>query len=78
MSNRKEYPGLDYFRIIAAFLRPAAMWIYLLHPLWIIGIRGIAGILRLETLVVDNHLVLYLLTGMVSFLAAILFCWIGK
>lgn len=40
--------------------RKISLWIYLLHPLCIVGIRGVAGVLSQEKIMVENTLVLYL------------------
>ena len=42
-------------------LRKLAMWIYLLHPLVIIAIRGLGEAISMTQLLVDNSIVHYLL-----------------
>lgn len=49
-------------------LRKISTWIYLLHPLMIIAVRGIAKIMHLEMLLVENSLIHYIA---VCFLAVI-------
>lgn len=39
--------------------RRLSTWVYLLHPLCIIGVRGVAGLLGLDSLLVENSLVHY-------------------
>lgn len=51
-------------------LRPVSMWIYLLHPLCIIGVRGVAKVLHLQKILVDNALVFYVAVCISSFMAA--------
>ncbi len=53
-----------------AVLRPMSQWIYILHPLAIVGVRGAAKILRLTPLLVGNSLVHYLAVCAVSAAAA--------
>ena len=52
-------------------IRPVSMWIYLLHPLCIIGIRGVAKVLGLQKLLVENVLVFYIAVCITSFIAAV-------
>lgn len=51
-------------------LRPLSMLIYILHPLAIIGVRGVAKVAGMQSLLVDNSLVHYvavcLLTVLIS------------
>lgn len=47
-------------------LRSAAMWIYLLHPAFIVVVRGAAKILKLTRLLVDNSLLHYLAVSFLS------------
>lgn len=46
--------------------RTAAMWIYILHPAFIVVVRGIAKALRLTAVLVDNSLVHYLAVALLS------------
>lgn len=46
--------------------RSASLWIYLLHPAFIIVVRGIAKVLHLTPLLVDNSLVHYLAVSLLS------------
>lgn len=51
-------------------LREIAMWVYLLHPLVIIFIRGVAGVLNIKDKLVENTFMLYVLVCSVSFFVA--------
>ena len=57
------------------FMRDTSMWIFILHPLLIVAIRGAAKITGLTSLLVANNLVFYLLVSALSLTTAIL---IGK
>lgn len=50
-------------------IRTLSMGMYILHPLCIVVVRGIAGAIGMEALLIDNHLVHYLT---VLFLTAVL------
>jgi len=52
------------------FMRDASMWIYILHPLFIIGVRGVARITNLTNILVGNSIVFYLAVCGLSFAAA--------
>lgn len=56
---------------VTAMARPVSMWIYLLHPLCIIGIRGVAKVIKGQKILVDNQLVFYILVCITSFIAGI-------
>ena len=47
-------------------LRTSALIIYIIHPMMIIVVRGIAKILGLQALLIDNSLVHYLVVGVAS------------
>lgn len=47
-------------------LRSAALWIYVLHPAFIVVIRGIAKPLKMTSLLVDNSLIHYLAVTVLS------------
>ena len=53
-------------------IRKIATFIYILHPLMIIMIRFIAGIFKLETILVDNNLILYLVVCLATTILAII------
>ena len=53
-------------------LRNISLWIYLLHPLCMIAVRGAAKALPLKELFVDNSPLHYLAVCIVSFAAAVL------
>ena len=57
-------------------LRQISMWIYLVHPLAIIGVRGIGEAIDLGWLFIDNSLVHYLLVCVGSTLFALLVVWV--
>lgn len=57
-------------------LRSISMWIYLLHPLWIIAVRGIVKFLKLPVWMVENPLLLYIEVCLISFVAAIGIVWL--
>ena len=47
-------------------LRNAALWIYVLHPAFIVVVRGIAKPLKMTSLLVDNSLIHYLAVTVLS------------
>lgn len=51
-------------------VRSMSMWVYLLHPLCIVVVRGGAKVIKQEKILVDNNLVFYLLVCAFSLLAA--------
>ena len=53
-------------------MRKTAMWIYLLHPMCIVLVRGAAGILKMKKFMVENTICLYLEVSLVSFAAGCL------
>ncbi len=70
-------PGKKLFRTKmalpgGAFLRKTAMWIYLLHPMCIVLVRGAAGILKMEKIMVENTICLYLEVSLIAFVAGCL------
>ncbi|MCL2425638.1 MAG: acyltransferase [Oscillospiraceae bacterium] len=52
------------------FMRDVSMWIYILHPLFIIGVRGIGRITNLTNILVGNSVLFYLAVCGLSFAAA--------
>ncbi|MCL2718299.1 MAG: serine racemase VanT catalytic subunit [Lachnospiraceae bacterium] len=54
-----------------AMLRDIALWIYFLHPLFIIVVRGIARFMNLTNLLVENSMVHYLAVCLLSFLCSV-------
>jgi serine/alanine racemase len=52
------------------FFRDTSMWIYILHPFFIIVVRGIGRILGLTDLLVGNSIIHYLAVCTFSFVAA--------
>lgn len=52
-------------------LRTAAMWIYILHPAFIVVVRGAAKPLHLTAVLVDNSLIHYLTVSLLSAAAGI-------
>ncbi|MCL2050473.1 MAG: serine racemase VanT catalytic subunit [Lachnospiraceae bacterium] len=64
-------------------LRDTAMWIYILHPLVIIAVRGFASLAGLNDVLVKNSLIHYFLVCLLSFLSALVISlawkkWGGK
>lgn len=60
-------------------LRAAAMWIYILHPAFIVVVRGLAKVLHLTAFLVDNSLLHYLAVALLSAGAGVIFAWLpGK
>lgn len=55
-------------------LGSVSMWIYLLHPICIIGVRGAAKAVKLQKVLVDNQLIFYLAVCIVSASAAFFVC----
>ena len=53
-------------------LRDVSMWVYILHPLFIIAIRGVAKVTGRTSLLVENSVVHYLAVCLLSFSFAIL------
>ncbi len=47
-------------------LRSAALWIYVLHPAFIVVVRGIAKVLKMTALLVDNSIIHYLAVTVLS------------
>lgn len=60
------------------FLRPASMWIYLLHPLCIVGIRGVSKALHIQQVIVDNQLIFYVAVCMTAAGAAFVMTWLQQ
>lgn len=56
--------------------RTLSTWVYILHPAMIVVIRGIAGVLGLTALLVENSLVHYLAVCALAFLAAGCVTWV--
>lgn len=53
-------------------LRAISMWIYIIHPLMIVVVRGVAKVLHLETLPIDNSLLHYIAVCLLSGVFAII------
>lgn len=56
--------------------RAAATWIYMLHPAFIVVVRGIAKPLGLTGLLVDNSIVHYLMVSLLSVTAGAAMAWL--
>ncbi len=56
--------------------RVASAWIYILHPAFIVVVRGIAKPLKLTSLLVDNSLVHYLAVAVLSVMAGFVMAWL--
>lgn len=48
------------------YFRSASLWIYMLHPIFIIIVRGIAKVLHLTPFLVDNSLIHYIAVSILS------------
>lgn len=57
-------------------LRTASTWIYVLHPAFIVVIRGAAKLLHLTGLLVDNSLLHYLAVCLLSLCAGFVMTWL--
>ena len=57
---------LKWKAVSSRFFRSAAAWIYLLHPAWIVAVRGLGKISGQTSLLVDNSLVHYLAVAALS------------
>lgn len=60
------------------YFRMAATWIYMLHPAFIVVVRGIAKPLGLTELLVDNSLVHYLAVTALSVAAGFVTAWLQR
>lgn len=69
---------LTFRAVSAKRLRTISMWIYLLHPLCIILVRGGAKAVRMERLFVENSLAHYLVVCAVSCFCACAVTFVGK
>jgi len=56
-----------------ALLRGVSMWIFILHPLFIIVVRGMARVLRLTHLLVENSVINFITVYIISVVASV-FC----
>ncbi|MCL2367608.1 MAG: acyltransferase family protein, partial [Oscillospiraceae bacterium] len=54
------------------FLRDTSMWVYILHPLVIVGVRGVMRVVGGAGVVLENSLVFYITVAGLSFAAAAL------
>lgn len=54
-------------------LREIATGIYILHPLFIVAVRFISGIIGLEKILVENNLILYLIVSLGTLIFMIIF-----
>lgn len=52
--------------------RKWAMWVYMIHPIWIVVIRGAAKLLHMTALLVEQSVVFYILVVTGSFATAIM------
>lgn len=58
------------------WLRDISLWIYLLHPMCIIAVRGVAKAVNLKEIFVDNSLMFYVLVCISSFCMAFVVLYI--
>jgi serine/alanine racemase len=56
---------------VSSSLREISLWIFVIHPLIIIGIRGVARLLSLTDLLVENSVVHYIVVCVISYLFAV-------
>lgn len=59
-------------------LRDISLWIYLLHPMGIIAVRGVAKAVNLKEIFVDNSLMFYVLVCISSFCMAYIVQYVLK
>lgn len=59
-------------------LRTISMWMYMIHPLFIVVVRGAAKIAHLESLLIDNSLVHYILVCFLSCFFAVMVEWLSS
>lgn len=52
--------------------REISMWVYILHPMMIIVLRAIGGVLRIKEQLTQNPLLFYILVSFLSFLASLI------
>lgn len=57
-------------------LRGISMWIYIIHPICIIVVRGCAKVIKQQSILVDNSLVHYLVVCMGSVAGAAILYWL--
>lgn len=60
------------------YFRMASTWIYMLHPAFIVVVRGIAKPLGMTELLVDNSLVHYLAVAALSAIAGFVAAWLQR
>ena len=53
-------------------IRNIATYIYIFHPLFIVGIRFVSGIIGMDKIFVENNLILYLLVCITTTIFAFL------
>ena len=53
-------------------IRNVATYIYIFHPLFIVGIRFVSGIIGMDKIFVENNLILYLLVCISTTIFALL------
>ncbi|HJA65116.1 MAG TPA: hypothetical protein H9955_02275 [Candidatus Mediterraneibacter cottocaccae] len=58
--------------------RSCSMLVYVIHPAVIVALRGAAGAAGLETVLVENPLVLFLCVSVISFAAAMAAGWVYR
>lgn len=61
---------LDWQAAVSKRVRKMSAWVYILHPLFIVLVRGFAGAVKLEKLLVENSLLHYGAVALGSFAAA--------
>ncbi len=66
---------ISYKMVPAKCLRVISMWVYIIHPLMIIVVRGVAKVVHLETLLIENSLIHYIVVCLLSCAFAIVAEW---
>lgn len=63
---------MDHSKISNKKIRNIATYIYIFHPLFIVGIRFVSGIIGMDKILVENNLILYLLVCITTTIFAFL------
>ena len=74
ISQKKKSTGKqkDYRK-----LRDISLWIYIIHPLCIIGVRGLAKVTGIK-LLAENSVIHYLLVSILAVISAAVISWLQK
>ena len=63
---------MDHSKTLNKKIRNIATYIYIFHPLFIVGIRFVSGIIGMDKILVENNLILYLLVCITTTIFAFL------